>query len=125
MHLYPAFCQDLGPYAKEMALPEGLHAMQRNFLLLPRDLHQAFASASVCFIPCSAGVRVRVLQAEGLSASLLALDGTLLHLPLAAAASPRVPYTRVLGWMAWLAKCKRTLAPLAEQGASPASTGGH
>jgi len=119
-HVWPASYQDFGPYAREMALPADFHLKQRNFLLLPKDLHQAFDTARVCFIPCSAGVRVRVLQAEGLSASVLALDGTLLHLPLAAADSTRVPYKRVLGWMAWLAKGRRTLAPQAEQDMSEA-----
>ena len=57
-HLWPASYQDFGPYAAEMALPGDFNTSERNFLLLPRDLHQAFDSARVCFIPCSAGIRV-------------------------------------------------------------------
>ena len=119
-HIWPASYQDLGPYAAEMALPGDFHANERNFLLLPRDLHLAFDSAKVCFIPCSAGIRVRVLRPEGLCARVAALDGALLHVPSAAASPPRVPFTRILGWMAWLAKGASALAPAAEQEMSEA-----
>ena len=119
-HLWPASYQDFGPYASQMALPGEFHSNQRNFLLLPKDLHQAFDSAKVCFIPCSAGIRVRVLRPSGLSASVVALDGKLLHLPSAAASPPRVPFKRILGWMAWLAKGASALAPAAEHEMSEA-----
>jgi hypothetical protein len=113
-HLWPALYQDFGPYASQMALPGEFHSNQRNFLLLPKDLHQAFDSAKVCFIPCSAGIRVRLLRPEGLCAHVVALDGQLLHVPSAAATPPRVPFKRILGWMAWLAKGASVLAPAAE-----------
>ena len=89
-----------------MALTGNFHANERNFLLLPKDLHQAFDSAKVCFIPCTAGIRVRVLRPEGLCARVVALDGQLLHVPSAAATPPRVPFKRILGWMAWLARVR-------------------
>jgi hypothetical protein len=113
-HIWPASYQDLGPFAVDMALPGDFHDNQRNFLLLPRDLHEAFDSAKVCFIPCSAGIRVRVLRPQGLCPRVAELDGTLLHLPKAADKPPGVPFKRILGWMAWLAKGSSTLAPAAE-----------
>jgi hypothetical protein len=119
-HLWPATYQDFGPYAVEMALPGDFHANQRNYLLLPKDLHQAFDSAKVCFIPCTAGIRVRVLRSEGTCAHVKELDGTLLHLPSATASPPRVPFKRILGWMAWLAKGASALAPAAEKEMSEA-----
>ena len=119
-HVWPASYQDFGPYAREMALPGDFFTQPRNYLLLPKDLHQAFDSARVCLIPCSAGIRVRVLRPEGLCARVAAMDGALLHLPHAADSPPRVPFKRILGWMAWLAKGARDLAPEAEQDMSEA-----
>ena len=113
-HVWPASYQDFGTYAAEMALPGDFHGNVRNFLLLPEDLHKAFDSAKVCFIPCSAGIRMRVLRPEGLCARVAALDGVLLHLPGAAASPPRVPFKRILGWMAWLAKGANVVGPATE-----------
>ena len=119
-HLWPASFQNFGSFAAEMALPANFHATERNYLLLPKDLHQAFDSAKVCFIPCSAGIRLRVLRPEGLCARVAAMDGELLHLPSAAANPSRVPFKRILGWMAWLAKGASALAPAAEREMSEA-----
>ncbi len=54
-----------------------------------------------------------MLRPSGLSASVVALDGKLLHPPSAAASPPRVLFKR-LGWMAWPAKGASALAPAAE-----------
>jgi len=128
-HIWPASYQDFGSFARDMALPGDFFFNPRNYLLLPRDLHEAFDGAKVCFIPCQAGIRVRVLHREGISERVAALDGTLLHLPHSAATPPGVPYKRILGWMAWLAKGFRILTPESEEemrealGASGSSEG--
>jgi hypothetical protein len=56
---------------------------------------------------------VRVLRPEGLVARVAELYGVLLHLPNATASPPCVPFKRILGWMAWLAKGASALAPAA------------
>lgn len=128
-HIWPASYQDFGYFARDMALPGDFFINPRNYLLLPRDLHEAFDGAKVCFIPCQAGIRVRVLHGEGISGRVAALDGTLLHLPNSAATPPGVPYKSILGWMAWLAKGFRILTPESEEemrealGASGSSEG--
>ena len=55
-----------------------------------------------------------MLRPEGFCARVVALDGQLLHVPSAAATPSRLPYKRILGWMAWLAKGASVLAPAAE-----------
>ena len=50
------------------------------------------------------GVRLRVLRPDQVDPAVAALDGKWLHLPRASETPRRVPYLRMLGWMAWLAR---------------------
>jgi hypothetical protein len=101
-HLWPASYANFSAYAREMALPPDFYTHPRNFLLLPRDVHEAFDAGLLGFVPSRDVIVVRVFRRERLSPGVAALDGTLLHLP--RAAEGRVPFKRTLGWFAWLAK---------------------
>ena len=106
-HLWPASYGNFGEYARDMALPAGFHEQPRNFLLLPRDVHEAFDKGLVAFVPKrDGGIVLRVLRPESLPALVVSLDGARLHLP-----SGKAPYRRTLGWFAWLAKGAVDVAP--------------
>jgi len=101
-HLWPALYANFSDYAREMALPADFHMHPRNFLLLPRAVHEAFDAGLLGFVPSRDAVVLRVFHSERLPPGVAALDGTRLHLP--RAAEGRVPFKRTLVWFAWLAK---------------------
>ena len=104
-HIYPASYTNFGEFAAEMSLPSNFNSDVRNFLLLPRHLHVDFDHGYVALIPSINDIRIRVLQPDRVSPSTMACDGQTLYLP-AAVSEHRLPYMRVLGWMAWLARGK-------------------
>lgn len=106
-HLWPASYSNFGDYAREMALPAGFHEQPRNFLLLPRDVHEAFDMGHIAFVPKRDGAIVlRVLRAAGLPAPVAGRNGVRLCLP-----SGKAPFRRTLGWFAWLAKGAADVSP--------------
>ena len=110
-HIYPASYTNFGEFASEMSLPGDFNNNYRNFLLLPWHLHEDFDRGYVALIPSTTGIRIRVLRPDRVADATMAMDGRMLHLP--GAQHGRVPYKRILGWMAWLAR-GATLAVTAE-----------
>jgi hypothetical protein len=104
-HIYPKSFTNHGDFAAEMALPPAFNTHPRNYLLLPRAFHSAYDAGWVALIPRSHGtIRVRVFQPHRVPADIRALDGRDLHLPKARGDPSKLPFLRVLGWFAWLAK---------------------
>jgi hypothetical protein len=102
-HIWPESYGNFSDYASEMALPGDFHLQPRNFLLLPRDVHDAFDAGKLGFVPSREGnFTARVFRRDGLPDGIASLDGVHLHLP--RALEGHVPYRRSLGWFAWLAK---------------------
>ena len=50
-----------------MALPPDFYTHPRNFLLLPRDVHEAFDAGLLGFVPSRDAIVVRVFRRERLS----------------------------------------------------------
>jgi hypothetical protein len=109
-----------------MALPDDFHLEPRNFLFLPKNVHDAF-DGKIGFIPARDRITLRVFNHDGLAEDIAALDGTPLHLP--REHEGHVPYKRTLGWFAWLAKGAMIVSPAvraeleAAMGASASSSG--
>ena len=109
-HIWPESYGNFSEYASEMALPGDFHLQPRNFLLLSRDVHDAFDAGKLGFVPAREGhFTVRVFRREGLPDGVASLDGVRLHLP--RALEGHVPYRRSLGWFAWLAKGAAARSP--------------
>jgi hypothetical protein len=80
-HIWPASYGNFSEYASEMALPSDFHLQPRNFLLLPRDVHDAFDAGKLGFVPAREGhFTARVFRRDGLSDGVASLDGVRLHL---------------------------------------------
>lgn len=126
-HIWPSSDADnAGLLADELKLPHGFHIHPRNFLLLPEDVHKAFDSGWLLFLPTKApegevdgavsggGAPSRVLlrtlnldtvtvagdpdssSSQTKRAWLRGLDGTFLVFR-----NTTRPFMRVLGWRAW------------------------
>ena len=108
-HIWPDSYKNVAEFAREMALPSDFYSEPRNFLLLPKDVHDAFDDGKIGFIPAREQFTLRVFNRVGLADGITALDGSILHLP--RECEGRVPYKRILGWFAWLAKGATVVSP--------------
>jgi hypothetical protein len=119
--------QNVADFAREMALPVDFHVEPRNFLLLPKDVHDAFDDGKIGFIPAGDKITLRVFNRDGLAEDIAVLDGAPLRLP--REGEGHVPYKRTLGWFAWLAKGATVVSPAvraeleAAMGSSASSSG--
>jgi hypothetical protein len=108
-HIWPESYKNFADFAREMALPIDFHLEPRNYLLLPKDVHDAFDDGKIGFIPARDKITLRVFNRDGLAEGVSALDGTRLRLP--REHEGRIPYKRTLGWFAWLAKGAMVVSP--------------
>ena len=108
-HIWPDSYKNSAAFAREMALPVDFHLEVRNFLLLPKDVHDAFDDGKIGFIPSRDHITLRVFIHDGLADEIAALNGYHLHLP--RTHEGHVPYKRTLGWFAWLAKGATVVSP--------------
>lgn len=102
-HLYPKSYQNFHEFASYLSLPAPFltGTDPRNFLLIDKELHDAFDAGFVAFIPVPATeLTIRVFRPARVSARVAGLDGQRLRWPTTASQ----PYRRILGWCAWLAK---------------------
>lgn len=99
-HLYPRSYTNFHLFASYMSLPPDFNTNPRNFLLLDKEIHDAFDAGYVGFIPRSGALIIRVFRPTRVTARVASLDGQQLHWPIEASQ----PYRRILGWFAWLAK---------------------
>lgn len=98
-HIWPSALMDVSPdFARELTLPADFHTSPRNYLLLPKDLHDAFDDGRVAFIPTRDSVIIRDFRGGAFSV----LSGRTLHLP--RGCEGRIPFKRLLSWFAWVAK---------------------
>ena len=106
-HIWPASYANFSDAAANLALPANFHNQPRHYLLLPKYLHDAFDAGRVGFIPTHTGFIIRVFQHDKVSAEVNSLDGQALIIPKVGA----MPFKRILGWFAWLAKGACDLSP--------------
>lgn len=98
-HIWPAALMDAAhEIASDMMLPDDFHTSPRNYLLLPKDLRDAFDSGSIAFVPSRDSIVMRDFRGGIVSA----INGQALNLP--RAGEGRVPFKRLLSWFAWVAK---------------------
>ncbi len=114
-HIWPSSEADAaGLLAGELRLPRAFHLNPRNFLILPWDVHCAFDSGWLLFIPKKYAGETRVVvrasrvdavvvhgnpestETRDKRAWLRSLDGTVLQFK-----NDLRPFMRVLGWRAW------------------------
>jgi hypothetical protein len=116
-----SFSNDI-QFAAELGLPEGFKNMSRNYLLLPEAVERAFDAGQAIFVPSRSDhgpprVTFHVVKPDDLPAGskteVMSYDKRELHLPLAG--EGKVPYLRVLGWMAWLVKFRVSRGALAAE----------
>jgi hypothetical protein len=94
-HVWPASYTNWGDMVAELAMPVGFHTEPRNFMLLPRDVHEAFDTGNVVFVPSTLGIRCFVRPEAPVSDAVRQLHGRSLHLPLHTS-----PYKRLLAFFA-------------------------
>ena len=102
-HLYPKSYQNFHEFASYLSLPSSFltGSDPRNFLLMDKELHDAFDDGFIGFIPNqSKSLTIRVFRRARVSARVVGLHGQTLHWP----NKHHQPYRRILGWCAWLAK---------------------
>jgi hypothetical protein len=115
-HIWPSAEADAaGLLAGELKLPDAFHINPRNFLILPTDVHRAFDSGWLLFIPKKSeggltrvvirASRVDTVVAQGDPENaatrekrewLRSVDGTFLNFK-----NDARPFMRVIGWRAW------------------------
>lgn len=99
-HLYPRSFTNFHQFASYMSLPPDFNTNPRNFLLLDKELHDAFDAGFVGFLPRSGAFVIRVFRPTRVSLRVANLNGQQLRWSNAASQ----PYRRILGWFAWLAR---------------------
>ena len=105
-HIWPASYTNWEDPRNELALPEGFHQEPRNFLLLLRDVHEAFDAGHIIFVPAPSHITCYVLPGKPVKKGLYKLHGKKLHLPRHDAGG--VPYKRQLAYFALRAKGRAT-----------------
>ena len=103
-HIWPSSYTNWEDPQRELALPEGFYKDERNFLLLPEEVHHAFDKGHVIFVPSVADITCYVLPGADVSGGVRAYHGTQLRLP-----SGKVPYKRQLAYFSLRAKGRRTV----------------
>jgi hypothetical protein len=106
-HVWPNALVDAAPSLEDklaLALPHDFYRSPRNYLLLGKDVHDAFDAGLIAFIPSRGAINVRAFKPvpAAVSAQVAGLMERQLVLP--RAAEGHVPFRRLLAWFAWLAK---------------------
>lgn len=99
-HIWPASYTNWGEVCASLGLPGEFYKDPRNYLLLPKPLHDAFDRGHVVLIPDRAGITIRLIKASRFTTGLEGLDGRRLCIPRKGAS----PYKRELAYFALRAK---------------------
>ena len=99
-HIWPASYTNWGDVCASLGLPGEFYKDPRNYLLLPKPLHDAFDHGHAVLIPDKTGVTIRIIKASRLTAGLESLDGRRLCIPRQGVS----PYKRELAYFALRAK---------------------
>ena len=103
-HIWPSSYTNWEDPQKELALPEEFYKDERNFLLLPEDVHHAFDKGHVIFVPSVADITCYVLPGADVSGGVRAHHGKKLRLP-----SGKAPYKRQLAYFSLRAKGRKVV----------------
>lgn len=99
-HIWPASYTNWGEACANLGLPGEFYKDTRNYLLLPKPLHDAFDHGHAILNPDKKGITIRIIGNSRLTAGLERLDGRRLSIPKQGAA----PYKRELAYFALRAK---------------------
>jgi hypothetical protein len=107
-HLWPAaLMETASALAGDLKLPADFSTTPRNFLLIPKTLHDAFDDGRVAFVPSRDGIVIREFRGS----MFQHLNGRFLHIP--RAGEGHVPFKRLLSWFAWFAKGNSLISAVA------------
>ena len=99
-HIWPASYTNWGEACASLGLPGEFYKDYRNYLLIPKPLHDAFDHGHAVLIPDKTGITIRIIKASRLTAGLGGLDGRRLCIPRKGVS----PYKRELAYFALRAK---------------------
>lgn len=103
-HIWPASYTNWGDACSELALPPEFYKEPRNYLLVPKNLHDAFDRGHVIFIPSKRSITIRFICESRWTLALdKKLDGRRLYIPRQGAS----PFKRELAYFAAVAKGNR------------------
>lgn len=114
-HLWPSeLGKEASQIAEELHLPEGFYMDPRNFLILPRDLHEGFDNLALIFLPNRDGnIMVRKWQLEHRSLEEQEALGKYfdrqLMWPEKASVTPHLPFMRLVAFRMMCAKHKKPM----------------
>lgn len=113
-HIWPRSYTNWGEPCSNLGMPEDFYKDVRNFLLLPRGLHEAFDNGDVILLPglpqlqddgdTARPIRVLVISPRVTDPAVTRLHDTSLHIP-----SGKLPYCRLLAFFALMATKNRDL----------------
>ena len=81
--IWPASYTNWGDRCSSLALPAYFYMNPRNFLLLPKPLHDAFDRGYVVFVPSKEHITIRVIRREKVTLEVSDVDTRKLAIPAA------------------------------------------
>ncbi len=110
-HIWPATYTNWDDdVSASLGLPAEFYKDPRNYLVLPKPLHDAFDHGHAVFIPSKKGITIRIIKDSRLTSHLKSLDGMRFCIPREGAS----PYKRELAYFALRAKGVLQVSPLVE-----------
>ena len=79
-YIWPASYTNWGDACEALALPGEFYKEPRNYLLLPKAIHDAFDHGHLIFTPSKRHITIRIIKHSRFTHDLTAYDGKRLHI---------------------------------------------